>query len=185
MALRNTFNAAVQRGSTVYSVSQLDPRRDQFKQHIKDWLREFGTRYVAWEYTPQMYMNEIRDLKSSVNGAYAAILQPGMITLGISQKLVSLSLKYLWLLGNPDKKPLFPPLDGEVFAEIGINVKGGFKKLDDPTAIDDLWRQTDSHASKRGKRSGTIWEAEWWSGNKQDDNPASSTPDDFDPVSNL
>lgn len=162
MVLRNVFNAATQRGKSVYAVPMDDPRRGEFRNWIKEWLTGLGLRYIAWEYTPLTFCQEIENLKREANKHHSAVLVPGMITLGVSQKLIALYLKYLWLLGNAEKMPLSPPLDSRVFAAVGLKIAGGFKGIDDMQVLQDAWAKVDAYAAKQGMRSGTIWESRWW-----------------------
>ena len=162
MVLRNSFNAATQRGTPVYAVPTDHPGREEFKNWTKEWLTALGLRYIAWEYTPATFCQEIEDLKREANKHHKAVLAPGMITLGISQKLIALYLKYLWLLGNPEKMPLLPPLDGRVFAAVGLKLPGGFKGIDDMQTLKDAWAKVDAQAAQQGMKSGTIWESRWW-----------------------
>lgn len=169
MVLRNSFNAATQRGKSVYAVAIDDPRRGEFRNWIKEWLTSLGLRYIAWEYTPQTFCREIEDLKREANQHHSAVLAPGMITLGVSQKLIALYLKYLWLLGSAEKMPLFPPLDNRVFGAVGLRIPAGFKGIDDMQVLKDAWAKVDAHAAELGMRSGTIWESRWWSDSGDED----------------
>lgn len=169
MALRNTFNAATQRGTSVYAVPANDPRRASFRAWVKARLTDLGTRYIAWEYTQDLYGREIEDLKREANVIHGAILAPVMITLGVSQKLISLYLKYLWLLGSAEKMPLHPPLDNRVFQAVGLNIPGGFKGIDDMQVLKDAWAKVDDHAVRQGMRTGTIWESRWWTESDDED----------------
>jgi hypothetical protein len=170
MVLRNAVNAALQRGSPVYQEAAKDPvQRNNFKEAIKGCLAKLGKRYVCWEYDQEMYLGEIEALRQTVNDRFEHILNPGMISIGVAQKCVGVYLKYRWLIGQPDKMPFFPPVDGMLMKAVGVQNIKGFKQIESRDQLLEIIARINARAQQDGYRSATLWEADWWTDHPEDD----------------
>ncbi|MCF7837106.1 MAG: hypothetical protein K9N49_00590 [Candidatus Marinimicrobia bacterium] len=162
MALRNSVNAALQRGTPVYRRDVDIALRNELKSDLKVWLSALGRRYIHWVYDADSYYGEIERLRDAINKTHSQILNPGMITLGVAQKCVSLYLKYLWLMGQPGKMPLFPPIDGKVMRAVGVDAPVGFKQIETRDQMQEILGRIEARARAEGYRTATLWEADWW-----------------------
>lgn len=169
MALRYAVNAALQRGTPVYRKgASTTSQRLALKETIKVWLALLGQRYVHSEYNPKMYLNEIEELKRVVNAKHSAILNQGMISIGVAQKCIGVYLKYLWLIGDSAKMPHFPPIDGLLMRKVGENNILGFKKIMTSEQLIKIIERVNRYAQEKGYQSATRWEADWWTDKQED-----------------
>jgi hypothetical protein len=169
MALRNSVNAAITRGKPIYVEGVDAGRRIALKESMKEWLAVFGVRYCHWEYDSAMYFAELDSLGKVIAEKHADILVPGMISLGISQKCASLYLKYLWLMGDFSKMPLFPPIDGKMMKELGVKKPAGFKQIAASDEMLGILELAEQRAQSEGFRTAVLWEAEWWTDAEEED----------------
>jgi|GEM_PF-4467881 hypothetical protein len=119
MFLRDTINASIQHNH-IYSNQN---GKDEFKECWKCWLIQLSERYNINAYTEKKYCEEIENLKNHLNDFTSEGHAVVNINIGTSQKSISLWLKYLWLSGDPNKKPFFPPIDSKVirYAQLEIH----------------------------------------------------------------
>ena len=169
MALRNAVNAALQH-VLIYADGVNPDQRKEFREFMKKWLTQLGFRYFAWEYDAARYCDEITSLQNELTNRFRAILNGGTITVGVCQKPISLYLKYLWLLDDSGKKPIFPPLDRGVLKETKAPGPQGFPQITTIEEYRTICDHIDDHAKKQGFGSGAVWEAEAWS-DEQDEVP--------------
>jgi hypothetical protein len=165
--LRNALNAAVSRGAVYDSAPSLAAKL-AFRAHCQRLLVELGVRYHAWEYDLNRYCDEILEFRSAITRTHGTILAGGKMRIGTAQKMVSLYLKYLWLSGDPSKKPIGAVLDRPILQASGFANPPDWTKLDDISTYRDIQIQIGKKAAAEGFGSPAVWEAEKW-GVEEDD----------------
>lgn len=173
MVLRNSTNAAIQRAN-VYSSTTSQIGKNAFREDLKRWLTQLGLRYFAWEYNGKKYCDEITSLKTHLNTRHSFLLNGGNVKIGVCQKAITLYLKYLWLLGDNSKKPIYATLDRGIMNLAGVTNPPNWTELDDIQEYERVVREIDNFAQNQGWESGSVWEAETWTDEEdaQQGNPA-------------
>jgi hypothetical protein len=161
MFLRNSINAAVAR-NPIYSNNATQVQKRNFRESCKQRLVELGVRYYVWEWNLESYTNEITSFSNSISHSHGQLLTIGRLNIGTSQKMVSLYLKYLWLDGDPSKKPIGAVLDRGIIVESGYPNPPDWTKLDDINVYRDIQLAISEKASSQGYGSAAVWEAEKW-----------------------
>ena len=160
MILRNTLTAAVQRAG-VYQPGTDMRTKTRFRKAGEKWLTEFGARYVRATVTKDGWCDEIHSVCRSLEQEFKHHLRGGRIRFGIGQKMVSLYLKYLWLMSFDEaKRPLFAVLDRGVMKAAGIS--GNWTHLDNRIEYIRIVEAVDRHALQSGYIDGAQWEADEW-----------------------
>ena len=72
-------------------------RKNAFREDLKRWLKQLGSRYFALEYDGKKYCDEVASLKTHLNNKQSNVLSGGNVKIGVCQKAITLYLKYLWL----------------------------------------------------------------------------------------
>jgi hypothetical protein len=170
MVLRNTVNAALQR-SRIYAKGTDKKDRKKFKTAAKKWLKEFGERYHHSNTNPNSWCDEIRSLSEALKQGFGSYLNDGKIKLGICQKMISLYLKYLWLMsGDQDKKPFYAVIDRGVIKAASVPKPPDWTHLDNIDEYLRVVRAIDAYAQRTIDDDGASWEAnEWQRINNNDD----------------
>jgi hypothetical protein len=179
MILRNSVNAALQTrgGLGVFSKSANNQIKRDFKIKAKEWLVQFGNSYIRAKISKITWCNKIQFLANLLTNEFKNDLIGKHLRIGISQKMISLYLKYLWLLGNEDKKPLFAVLDQKILNL--ARIKNNWTELDSIEEYARIILKIDKFAksqkSKTGENyfDGAEWEADKWKDKAdKDDSPA-------------
>jgi len=76
--------------------------------------------------------------------------------------MISLYLKYLWLDGDPSKKPIGAVLDRGILADSGYSNPPAWTQLDDIGLYSNIQVSIAKKAESQGYGSGAVWEAEKW-----------------------
>ena len=147
MVLRNSTNAAIQRAN-VYSAAALQAGKNAFREDLKAWLKHLGSRYLTWEYDGKKYCDEIASLKTYLNARHGAILNGGKVKIGVCQKAITLYLKYLWLLGDDSKKPIYATLDRGIMNLAGVTNPPNWTELDNIQAYERVVKEIDNFAPR-------------------------------------
>lgn len=92
---------------------------------------------------------------------HSAIL--AKMTIGICQKPITLWLKYLWLNGDPSKKPIFATLDRGIMQKANVPISPNWPDIDTIDEYDRIVSHIDSYAINEGYGCGAVWESEAWS----------------------
>ena len=161
MVLRNSVNAALQR-SKVYTDAPSLVRKD-FQNAAKTWLRSFGERYDYSATSPEKWCFEIEELSHNLSGSFRKHLRGQSVKSGVNQKMISLWLKYLWLLGDCSKKPLFSVLDRRILAAAGVSNPPSWTTIESPSEYLRVVQAVDDFARSKGYSDGPSWEIEYWS----------------------
>jgi hypothetical protein len=136
---------------------------------VKQWLKELGFRYFAWEYDANRYCDEIITLQNELIRNFPAILAADSIPVGVCQKSISLYLKYLWLFGDSGKKPIFPPLDRGVLQATNAPGPKSFSQIKTIQDYRTICDHIEQYAKSNGFGGGACWEAEYWKDEQDDD----------------
>jgi len=161
MFLRNSINAALAR-NPVYADGADLAMKQNFKSACKQRLTELGIRYYAWEWDLPRYCQEIVSFSDAISRASAVVLRDQRLKIGTSQKMISLYLKYLWLDGDPSKKPIGAVLDRGILVESGYQNPPAWTQLDDVEIYSNIQLCISRKAESEGYGSGAVWEAEKW-----------------------
>jgi hypothetical protein len=127
---------------------------------------DFSQRYSRTSATEITLCAEIETLASTLSTEFPALLRDHGVTFGTAQKMVSLYLKYRWLLGAPDKKPLFAVVDRQIMEKANIRPLLSFPKLSKDNYL-EVVHKIDAFAKTRRWSGlacidGASWEAEAW-----------------------
>ncbi|MBI5729968.1 MAG: hypothetical protein HY963_02420 [Ignavibacteriales bacterium] len=160
MILRNAVNASLQYINT-YIPQATANQRLAYRETLKEWLEQLALRYYACEYDANKYCNEIISLKEHLLANHGQILTS--LTLGICQKPITLWLKYLWLIGDASKKPLFATIDRDIMNLAHIPNPPNWSEIDTIEEYLRIVSFIDNYAIVNGFGSGSVWEAENWS----------------------
>lgn len=162
MILRNTVNAALQRACVYRDEADLE-LRSEFKAAAKKWLLGFGDKYRRSTVSQALWCAEIESLSEMLTQEFGPYLRDGRVRFGVCQKMVSLYLKYLWLITNDDdKKPLYAVIDRGIMRVAGIPKAPNWTLLDDRRDYIQIVEAIDSYARKGGHVDGAYWEADEW-----------------------
>ncbi len=161
MVLRNATNAAIRRAK-VYSASASQTEKNVFREDLKRWLKQLGLRYIASEYDGGKYCDEIVSLKTHLTCRHSRLLNGGNVKIGVCQKAITLYLKYLWLLGDNSRKPVFATLDRGIINLAEVAKPPNWTELDDIKEYKRVVKEIDQFAQNHGWESGSVWEAETW-----------------------
>lgn len=161
MFLRNSLNAALAR-NPVYADGADLAMKKVFKSACNQRLTELGIRYYAWEWDLPRYCQEIVEFSDAISQSFACILRDNRLRIGTSQKMISLYLKYLWLDGDPSKKPMGAVLDRGILAASGYQNPPAWTQLDDIQVYSEIQVSISWIAASQGYGSGAVWEAEKW-----------------------
>ncbi|MEY4939061.1 MAG: hypothetical protein RIQ93_796, partial [Verrucomicrobiota bacterium] len=159
MALRNSVNAALQRAG-VYANSVDSRLKREFKERAKAWLVAFVDDYDRATISEDAWCSAIDSLSRALSKEFCPYLRDERVKLGVSQKMISLYLKYRWLLGEVKKKPLFAVLDRGVMQTAGVVNAPNWTQLDERDEYLRIVRALDVFAKSRGHIDGACWEAE-------------------------
>jgi len=166
--LRNALNAAVSRGR-VYAANSMPPAKIAFRDECKQLLTALGIRYYAWEWDLPRFCQEIVDFSNTISRSHNAVLAGGRLRVGTAQKMISLYLKYLWLSGDPSKKPIGAVLDRPILQACGYPNPPDWTKLDDIDVYKEIQDAISKKAASEGFGSPAVWEAEKWGVDEQDE----------------
>jgi hypothetical protein len=168
MILRNSVNAALQRANIYDGGADVELKRE-FKKKAKDWLVDFGERYSRKKATEENWIKEVESLADMLTRKYGEYLNDNRLKIGVAQKMISLYLKYLWLLEDKDKKPLFAVLDRGIMKKAHIKNPPNWTKLNCITeykrvVLDIECFVKSQKPKKTGEKftDGAEWEAEKW-----------------------
>jgi hypothetical protein len=165
MVLRNSVNAALQRANVYRDCANADVKR-RFKEMAKCWLSNFGDLYSRQAANPNNWCDSIDALcRYLATEEFNPHLQGGIVRLGVSQKMISLYLKYRWLLGEADKKPLFSVLDRGIMQRARVNNPPNWTQLNDRYEYARVVEAIDDFAGEIG---GAAWEVNAWGDDEND-----------------
>jgi hypothetical protein len=153
----------------VYAANAVEADKDAFRDECKRLLTALGVRYYAWEWDLPRYCQEIVDFCSTVSQLHGGVLANSRLRVGTGQKMISLYLKYLWLSGDPSKKPVGAVLDRPILQASGYPNPPDWTKLDDIDIYKDIQDAIGKKAASDGFGSPAVWEAEKWGVDEQDE----------------
>ncbi|HUH74959.1 MAG TPA: hypothetical protein VLZ75_11220 [Chitinophagales bacterium] len=107
------------RGEKIYHEGKIsDLEKLNFRIEIKEFLinRIYDVNNVR-SYEEEDVKDLIRELKQLAEKNHKEILNNGKFRIGISQKIINLFLKYLWVLGKKEMPP-YCPIDGIIKQKI-------------------------------------------------------------------
>jgi hypothetical protein len=161
MILRNSVNAALQRAG-VYANDVDANLKTRFKNEAKKWLAQFGESYRINEFTSGKWCDSLDELSRHLEHEFGPYLREGSLKLGIAQKMVSLYLKYRWLLGAAEKKPLFAVLDRGIIRSAEIPNPPNWTQINDRKEYLRAVNAVEDFTKNSGYDDGPSWEAETW-----------------------
>jgi len=165
--LRNSVNAALQR-ARVYNDDPPQAIRARFKNSAKEWLARFADGYRRDQATEETWQRAITDLIQHLSVEFGIYLTNGHITIGVAQKMISLYLKFLWLItGDDAKKPLFAVVDRSIMNKANIQNMVNWTELDDMHTYMQTVRAIDAFARRQNLPTqqyvdGASWECDAW-----------------------
>ncbi len=167
MFLRNAFNAAVNR-RVVYSEDATQSGKNGFRDQCKELLTSLGNRYKAEEWDLELFCDEIVNFIKTISTSHNAVLVGGVFRVGTAQKMISLYLKYLWLAGDPSKRPIAAVIDRQILQAIKYTKVRNWTDIVDISTYKEIQDKISEKATSDGFESAAAWEeAEWDSRSKQ------------------
>ena len=161
MILRNSVNAALQRAG-VYTKEADTNVKNKFKHKAKEWLTKFGESYSINEFTSERWCDSIDELSIFLESEFGTYLRGGSMKVGVAQKMVSLYLKYRWLLGEAEKKPIFAVLDRGIIKYAEVPNPPNWTQINHRKEYLRVVNAVEDFAKKAGYEDGPSWEAESW-----------------------
>jgi len=161
MILRNAVNAALQHAG-VYAAGADAQLKREFKEGAKKWLTEFGNKYDRKTITETSWCDAIADLSTHLADGYGDYLNDARVRIGVSQKMISLYLKYRWLLGEEAKRPLYAVVDRGIMLSAKVFNPPNWTKLDDMKEYLKVVKKIEEYAQKQKSLDGAEWEANQW-----------------------
>jgi uncharacterized protein (UPF0305 family) len=155
----NSIAAALQtrnKSARIYKENYDENLKDKFKKFLLNrtinlWIGKKGL-------TKQEMLKEIVDLKNECEKDFSSILKDDKFRMGVSQKLICLYAKYLWVSGQLTTPPPLIPYDGVVKGLLGD------KSLVDWTVLDDMkeYERICAKIDTVSKGKPAEWELEEW-----------------------
>ncbi|MCF8414587.1 MAG: hypothetical protein K9G44_14335 [Melioribacteraceae bacterium] len=119
-AFVNTINASISRAN-VYDGHPDQNDRIELKNYIKEYLVNLLNEYQDHNVGDEAHIGNIISFKEGVSDNFEFLLNNGELTLGVSQKIINLYLKWTWCLGQINTPPHFP-IDRNLLSHLGINL---------------------------------------------------------------
>src|SRR5690606_17660432 len=112
-----SINGAFQtRGESIYEDCN-DKKRENIRNDIKNFLTNEIYKIDSKRYSKDEVKILIDKLKELAEKNHKEILKNEKFRIGISQKIINLFLKYLWVIGKKEMPPLCP-IDGIIKLKI-------------------------------------------------------------------
>lgn len=108
-----------------------DKEKKKFKEKIKDYINNNIVQHYKAEIAEERHLENITSVKE-FSSTYGAILVNGSLNFGISQKLLNLYLKYLWITGEINRPPHFP-VDRTIQEKLKMGKIKNWTKFEDAT----------------------------------------------------
>jgi hypothetical protein len=113
----------------VYKKGINDSRKRPFKQFLMDYLTNLWVDVDSLDKVQMMI--EINALKVKCNSDFRALFHGSGFRLGVSQKMITLYAKYLWVSGQLKTRPSLIPYDGVVKRMLQDDSLVDWTELDD------------------------------------------------------
>jgi hypothetical protein len=156
--LRHATTEALQR-SGVYARSADAHLRARFNIAARTALRELGDQYSVEVSTPDSWCAEIQTICDALANRFRNHLTSGRVRFGIVQRMVALYLKHRWLLGDENKRPIFPVVDRLVMTLAQVPNPPNWSELDSVSDYLHVVDWIETIAAQKGYPSGVEWEA--------------------------
>ncbi len=111
-----SINAALatrDRKHPVYSQTKKDYQREPAKKAIRELLLSLGNRYGSRDVSAEDHFEFIQHASDNLSSSFRDFWHDGRFRIGVTQKLINLHLKYLWVAGFITEPP-HCPIDGIV-----------------------------------------------------------------------
>ena len=136
---------------------------DELKRYISGILQNYEGGWLNKILDPNAHSEFIIKFADDTTDRHKYILHKEKFRIGVTQKLLNLFLKYLWVLGylNQDKQPASCPFDSQILGALGIN--------DRWTEVDDIkkyeqWISAAVNVAEKENKSIAEWELEKFNG---------------------
>lgn len=149
-----TFGGAFQRAG-VYRNDVEDNEKKAFRLAIKAYIRSLTYEQYVSGVSSDTHIENMQNFAEWTT-RYADILQGGKITLGVSQKLLNLYLKYLWCL-NQIAEPPHCPFDRIIISKLDIKNAPNWTSLNNTNEYKKLVQHAEMKAMQN-KMSIAEWE---------------------------
>lgn len=138
----------------IYAVGQSPYQRATALRAFRTVLAEIERKYARFKVSEAEHVKFISETATEVSKVLGAQLHCGRFRVGVTQKLVNLHLKYLWVAGFVTE-PLHCPLDGIIRDRAGLSY--------DWTSNDSIADYSAAIAALQkvaGRKSLAVWELE-------------------------
>lgn len=134
------------------------------RKAMRDSIQAFLEMYVA-EIQKNRFIDEathlqkIVELSNTISEKHGDILKDGRFRIGVSQKIINLYLKYMWVIGElGEVEPPHCPFDGIMKAHLEKSI--GIKGLEPWTKFNDI-KDYESYVNAAKKAAGNASIAQW------------------------
>lgn len=140
----------------IYAPGVIEKRREEFKKHLLWYVLNLwpDVSYLSKE---EMLL-EIEKLSNDLSSQFEDILNGGRFRIGVSQKVLCLFAKFLWVSGQLQNPPPLIPYDGIVKEKIGLMVIPNWTVLDSMEEYNEVIDEIESVSDGRPAE----WELEQW-----------------------
>jgi hypothetical protein len=144
-----------------YDNFQLRDARN-LRRDIYDYLLNYLTQYIP--NNEQQHLEKIKKLPYQLSLKYKHILYKGRFRIGVSQKIINLFLKHMWIIGKIGE-PIHCPFDNIIKIKLLKGVNG--VSLTDWTEFDQMnmykkYVQLAENKALESNCSIAVWELENW-----------------------
>lgn len=110
IARKNSINAAINTRTTFFNLDVSRELKDLFRMVLASKLDKFSKKYYK-EQTKQIFLRDVQKLQNEINDRFREsnlFFYDNGFTIGNSQKVLSVYLKYLWCLDIIPMPPVCP-----------------------------------------------------------------------------
>ncbi|KKL20494.1 hypothetical protein LCGC14_2454880, partial [marine sediment metagenome] len=129
--------------------------------YLREYLLRLYEGIKGLEITEDLVIERINNLSETMTDEFRGILHNERFRIGVSQKLINLFLKYLWVL-NLINEPPYCPFDSIVKRNLTNNNLVDWTKLDN---TEDYMKFVDAAKEVAAPLSIAVWELETWNRN--------------------
>lgn len=143
--------------SNTYSDSASENDKQDFRNGLREQLREIGSRYYL-TVTEEKHLANIVELSDALTSKFSSCLKNGRFRIGIAQKALNLYLKYLWC-ANFIPAPPHCPFDSIIIGYLPECGNLNWTTIDN---VDDYLKLVKAAKNVAKDRTIAEWEMRTW-----------------------
>ena len=164
--IQSSISSGLQTRNQDFPIYNFENMQLNDTKNLRRDIYDYLLLYLA-EYVPnceEQHIERIKNLSSQLSHKYKNILHKGRFRIGVSQKIINLFLKHMWVIGKIGE-PIHCPFDNIIKVKILKGVKG--VSLTDWTEFDQMniykkYVQLALLKASENSCSVAVWELENW-----------------------